>query len=81
MVEPNLVLLSASDLRADVNGEYVFLTDGMSVNLEMQDFDSDGNKDHLIASGSVELNTFRGWASHVKWCCRIDTNGIRHSSD
>ena len=27
------------------------------------------------------ISRISGWAAHVKWCCRIDANGIRHQSE
>ena len=81
MVESNLVLLSAGDSKVDVNGMTVVLRDGMQVEVYMDDLDGNGNVDNLIATGVVEKNTATGWGQHVKWCCRIDANGIRPQSE
>jgi hypothetical protein len=81
MVEPNLVLLSAFDERADVTGVVVDLSEGMRVRLRMTDYDSNGKRDDLVAAGSVEKTPKTGWADHVKWSCRIDEDGVRVESE
>ncbi len=80
MAEPDLVLFSQKDRRADVHGAELGLHEGMAVGLVCPDSDIDGTEDDLIANGVIERNR-TGWASYVKWCCRIDSNGIRHRSD
>lgn len=72
MVEENLVLLSATDEKTDSNGNRVILKNGMRVYLYMEDVDEAGRPTNLLATGIVEENRTTGWASHVKWCCRID---------
>ena len=82
MVESNLVLLSADDTKIDSRGESVLLYEGLEVLVYMNDTDDNGNVDNLVASGVVERNTSTsGWAARVKWCCRIDSVGIRHESE
>jgi len=81
MLEPNLVLLSAGDTRAATDGSIVTLSDGIEVTLYMDDSDQHGNPDHLIAAGVVEASLSSEWAAHVKWCCRINADGIRHESE
>lgn len=80
MVEPSLVLLSPRDTKIDVRGEPVTLTPGMRVLLVMEDTDEHGQRDNLVAGGVVERNAHDDWSRHVKWCCRIDDNGIGHST-
>ena len=81
MLESNLVLLSAGDTKTDSRGEVVSLREGLEVVVYMDDMDDNGNIDNLVASGVVERNTSTtGWAGHVKWCCRIDSSGIRYES-
>jgi hypothetical protein len=53
----------------------------MRVHVYSDDVDDDGRVDNLIADGVVERNIASGWTAAAKWCCRIDTNGIRHESD
>lgn len=81
MVEPDLVLLSKSDVRTDSAGNEIMLTVGTQVYIYCPDVNDFGQKDNLIADGYVERNTFGGWTSAAKWCCRIDERGIRWESD
>lgn len=81
MLEPDLVLLAKDDARLDLDGNEVLLAEGMAVAIFEEDADHDGRLDNLIASGVVERNRSTGWGAHVKWCCRIDADGIRHQSD
>lgn len=82
MLESNLVLLSTEDTKPDSSGEAVSLHEGLEVIVYTNDTDDNGNVDNLVASGVVERNnSTTGWAAHVKWCCRIDSRGIRHESE
>ncbi|MGF6604977.1 hypothetical protein P3T23_009733 [Paraburkholderia sp. GAS448] len=81
MVDEHTVLLSASDSKGDARGITVQLHEGMPVRVYMDDLDENGNVDNLVADGIVEKNTQPGWAAHVKWCCRIDHNGIKPQSE
>lgn len=81
MLEPDLVLLSATDAKTASNGAIVSLSDGMEVTVYMDDTDEHGQPDNLVATGVIETNKTTGWGAHVKWCCRIDANGIRHQSE
>lgn len=81
MLAPNLVLLSATDSKVAATGEQISLRAGLQVAIYMDDFDEEGSRDDLVAFGVVEANTSAGWAEHVRWCCRIDDQGIRHRSD
>lgn len=81
MVDSTTVLLSAADTRVDAFGARIELHIGMLVNLYMPDLDKNGNVDNLVASGVVVRNTEAGWAENVKWCCRIDSAGIRPESE
>lgn len=80
MVERDLVLLSVGDTKRDSEGVSVLLSEGLAIDIYMDDEGVDGRPDALIASGVVEATTGRGWAPHVKWCCRIFEPGIRHLS-
>ena len=79
----NIVLLSQSDTKTDSDGNLVTLHEGMWVTVYDED-EEDGQPDNLIAEGIVVPNPLvkehPAWA-HVKWCCRIDQNGIKHESD
>jgi hypothetical protein len=81
MIEPNLVLLSVDDSTTDVNGVMVLLKEGLQVAVYSDDLDENGNVDNLMATGVVEKNVTTGWGRHVKWCCRIDGDGIRSQSE
>ena len=81
MLGPDLVLLSAADTKLDLNGSVVSLSNGQEVMVYMDDTDERGNVDNLVAHGVVEQNRSVGWGAHVKWCCRIDGNGIRRQSE
>lgn len=80
MLEGDLVLLSKGDFKAAVGGTTVNLTEGLIVNIYTDDEDDFG-PNNLVASGVVEINRDSGWSSHVKWCCRIDSKGIRYEFD
>ncbi len=81
MLEPDLVLLSATDTKTALNGTVVSLSDGLEVGVYMDDTDEQGHPDNLVATGVVEANQTTGWGAHVKWCCRIDAKGVRHQSE
>ncbi|MDB5784786.1 MAG: hypothetical protein JWQ50_4701 [Caballeronia mineralivorans] len=81
MIDANTVLLSAGDSKVDARGVLVQLHEGMLVSVYMDDLDENGNVDNLVANGVVTKNTETGWAAHVKWCCRIDSDGIRPQSE
>ncbi len=77
MVEGDLVLLSQADEERDSAGNVIRLREGMTVHVFMDDPDVDGSPGALIADGVVERNRTGGWTSAAKWCCRIDSRGIR----
>jgi hypothetical protein len=81
LLEPNLVLLSQHDTKQDTDGNIIRLYDGLTISIFSDDIDANGNPDNLIAVGVVERNRNNGWAKHVKWCCRIGPEGIRHQSE
>lgn len=82
LIEANLVLLSQHDRKLDTSGRPVELREGLAIAIFCDDdLDDDGNVDPMFAKGVVELNSLGGWAAHVKWCCRIDEEGIRRLSD
>jgi hypothetical protein len=81
MLEPDLVLLSVNDAKIASNGAVVSLSEGLEMTIYMGDTDEHGHPDNLVATGVVEANQSTGWGAHVKWCCRIDADGIRHESE
>ena len=81
MVDFDLVLLSAEDSKVDASGATIQLREGMMISIYMDDFDDAGNADNLVATGVVEKNSKSGWANHVRWCCRIDRDGVLPQSE
>ena len=82
MLEENLFLLSVGDEKRNNLGEDICIYEGMMVQVYMDDVNDNGEIDNLIALGVVEKNKkITGWGKHVKWCCRIDGNGVRHQSE
>lgn len=75
MLDSNLVLLSQGDTKPDSSGTEVRLSEGQPVHIYSDDVGPDDPI--LIADGTVERNSDKGWSAHVKWCCRIDAAGIR----
>ena len=80
MIDADTVLLSAGDWKVDARGMTVQLREGMLVSVYMDDLSENGKVDNLVANGVVTKNTVTGWATNVKWCCRIDSDGIRPES-
>lgn len=79
----NTVLLSKNDTDIDSQGNEITFYEGMPVSIYMDDIDEHGNADNLIAEGiaiKLDLSKYVSW-KHVKWCCHIDSNGIRNESD
>jgi hypothetical protein len=75
MVDEYTVLLSVDDELSDTDGKSVVL----SVGLEITVFEKEDDEFFLVAHGTAETNNANDWSSHVKWCCRIDTNGIQNA--
>jgi hypothetical protein len=80
MIDFNLVLLSQKDTKLNSEGVEIELSEGLKIDIYMDDEQMNGFKDNLIASGIVERNR-SGLFEIAKWCCRIDENGIQHESD
>jgi hypothetical protein len=81
LIEPNLVALSRDDTKLTSTGEGVLLCEGLAIEVYSEDVNDKREPDNLIAFGIVERNSTAGWATDIKWCCRIDSHGIRHESD
>jgi hypothetical protein len=80
LIEPDLIGLSAHDSRTTMSGETIMLREGLAVDVFEDDTDFEGQPDALIASG-IAVRNATGFMTQIKWCCRIDGNGIRHQSD
>jgi len=82
MVTSDIVLLSKSDTKADSCGKPITFYEGMHVSIYSDDIGKDGQTDNLIAAGRAikyDLSNYENW-KHVKWCCKINENGIIHES-
>jgi hypothetical protein len=76
-----LLCLSHRDSVLDAEGSEVVLQPGMSVMVFEKDLDNDGNRDDLIASGTVEASPDWLQCRGSRWVLRIDQHGVRHESD
>lgn len=76
-----LLCLSHKDTCEDSEGNSVSLQPGMVLTAFEEDVDERGNRDDLIASGTVERSP--GWlrCDGSRWVLRIDRSGVRHASD
>ncbi|MEW5248283.1 hypothetical protein [Microbulbifer discodermiae] len=79
IVQDEVVLLSRSDEVTDSAGNSFLLKEGLEVSVyEFNHYDG-GIKEFLFADGVAELNELSiisEWSKAVKWCCRINENGI-----
>lgn len=84
MVSENLVLLSKSDSVKDSEGNLIELQEGKELHIyEFNKYD-DGEEEYLLACGVAELNDPEkngSWTKAAKWCCRINSEGIRNVSN
>lgn len=75
LLESDLVMLSQTDLRKEIDGSLVLLVDGLPIEVQQESFYDDGTHEVLFARGVVEINSTGTWP-HVKWCCRFDSEGV-----
>jgi hypothetical protein len=77
----NLLCLSHSDTCEAADGSTIRLEAGMSLTAFEEDVDEHGQRDNLLASGTVERSP--GWlaCNGSRWALRIDQRGVRHESD
>jgi hypothetical protein len=76
-----LLCLSFKDTCEDANGNLVTLQAGMVLTAFDEDADEHGNRDDLIATGTVEHSPWRLRCNGSRWALRIDQNVVRHESD
>ena len=76
-----LLCLSHGEDVCDAEGNKVILQAGMSVTAFDEDQDVNGNRDDLIASGTVEPSPDSLRCLGSRWVLRIDEHGVRHESD
>jgi len=83
LVTHDVVLLSKEDTKVDSQGNLITFYEGMPVSIYSDDISDNGQIDNLIAEGIAIKYDFsiNRHMQHVKWCCRIDLNGIMHESD
>lgn len=80
LLEHDLIMLSQTDFRKDINGSPVLLAEGLAIEVQEDNRYDDGTHELLFARGVVETNSTGTW-SHVKWCCRFDSEGVRDIAD
>jgi hypothetical protein len=76
-----LLCLSHEDTSTDEHGAEITLRAGMKLTAFDQDVDETGNRDDLIASGTVEPSPKSLRCNGSRWVLRIDENGVRNESD
>jgi hypothetical protein len=80
LIGDSQILLSQTNFKKDVYGKDVFLTEGLEIEIFEVDYDDYDKRDDIVASGYV-TQCKNPLYKHVKWCCKIDSNWIRHLSD
>lgn len=80
IIEDNQVLLTSENHMINTNGKIIELFEGLKVELFSTDFSSCSEKDNLIASGEVRLNTHPILKFEAKWICQLDKKGIYNES-
>jgi hypothetical protein len=82
-----VILLSQKDIRKNIDGQDIQLMEGLEINITEENYEGDyknRQRDDLFASGNVIQNTvcyFYENYPHVKWLCKINSDGVRHISD
>jgi hypothetical protein len=77
----DILCLSHGETCADESGAPVRLHEGLVVTAFDEDADEHGNRDDLLASGTVEPAPDWLQCQGSKWVLRIDEKGVRHESD
>jgi hypothetical protein len=77
----DILCLSHKETSSDAEGKEVILYEGMRVTAFDEDGDEQGNRDDLLASGTVERSPEPLRCRGSRWILRIDQNGVRHESD
>jgi ClpX C4-type zinc finger len=76
-----LLCISHGESCSDEEGKPVVLRAGMKLTAFDEDQDDDGNRDDLIASGTVEPAPDSLRCLGSRWVLRLDDNGVRHQSE
>jgi hypothetical protein len=77
----DVLCLSHEDTCLDENGTTLDLREGLVLTAFDEDADENGNRDDLIARGTVEPAPAWLRCNGSKWVLRIDANGVGHESD
>jgi len=75
MIDKDLIFLSQTDIRIDSSGKSITLESGLQVYIYEYNKYDDGQEEMFIAAGVVELHD-KVINKNVKWCCRINSDGI-----
>ncbi|MFL9483457.1 hypothetical protein ACI6Q2_11825 [Chitinophagaceae bacterium LWZ2-11] len=74
------VLLCKDDIKMDVEGTLVALKEGLPIIIYEYDGEEEEGPVYLVAEGTVSKNNNEETkAKDIKWCCKIDGNGIRQT--
>lgn len=76
-----LLCLSHRNTCEDADANVITLQAGMVLTAFDEDADEHGNRDDLVASGTVEPSPESIRCLGSRWVLRIDGNGVRHESD
>ncbi len=76
-----LLCLSHSATCIDETGAEVELRPGITLTAFDEDSDEHGQRDDLLATGTVEPSPDWLQCKGSKWVLRIDQHGVRHQSD
>jgi hypothetical protein len=77
----DLLCLSHSDTCIDESGNEVHLAEGMIITAFDHDSNSNGEKDDLLASGTVGRSPDWLQCNGSRWTLKIDKRGVRHEFD
>lgn len=80
MIDSNTIMLSQSDTKLDWQGNLVTLSEGLSICIYEAAIYDDGTSEYLTAGGIAIRHDLKSYPfyPHVKWLCRIDSNGIQN---
>ena len=77
----DILCLSHSDTCKDELGQTVALQRGMIVTAFDEDSNDHGERDDLVASGTVEPSPDWLQCKGSRWVLKINSNGVRHQSE
>ena len=76
-----LLCISHADTCQDESGVEFRLEAGMQLTAFEENVDEDGQRDNLLASGTVEPSPAWLTCNGSRWALRLDHRGVRHESD